>query len=89
MSTIESIQYGIPTIAYISPNAYKQSGKLDKNNCPIINVKNKHDLKRVIKYYLNNKNELLQLSYKTKEYAENFHSFETVGNLWYNLYKSL
>jgi len=89
MSTIESIQFGIPTIAYISEMSIEQSNGIINDDCPIISVKSKNDLKDRLRYYLTNKNKLKDLSLKTKEYANRVHSFESVGKKWIDIYTNL
>lgn len=90
MSTLESIQFGIPTIAYISEKSIKQSDDIiNKEDCKIISVKNKNELKNNIKFLLNNIDYLKQLSIDTKTYASKVHSFESVGSLWVKLYNKI
>ncbi len=84
VSTLEAIQYGIPTIAHISEQAIKQAqGKLDK--CQIINSPlSVNGLASVIEEFLTS--DMYQKAFNTKVYANNFHSYSTVGSLWNEIY---
>ena len=90
MSTIESIQYGIPTFTYINSEIFKKSdGILSSDNFPIKTFNNKIQLYNSVKYYLDNLSELDELSNKTKKYCDETHSYEVIGELWGNLYRDL
>ncbi len=89
MSAIESMQFGIPVIAWISENAKEQSKGKINSDCPVIICRDKEEVKNKIRYYSNNREELERLSKKTKEYADNLHSFESIGKTWSEIYKKL
>lgn len=89
MSAVESMQFGVPTIAYISQQAREQAmGKVD--NCPVISpFMSAYGLFEHLKFYLDNLSYLEDVSYLTKVWANEFHSYETVGRLWLDIYNSL
>ena len=90
MSTIESIQYGIPTFTYVNSEIFnKSSGILLKDEFPIQTFSSEKDLYEKIKYFLENLVELDDLSIKTKKYCDKVHSYETIGKLWGDLYRDL
>jgi glycosyltransferase involved in cell wall biosynthesis len=89
MSAIESMQFGIPTIAYISDKSKIQSNGIISESSKILNVKDKEELKDSLRYLLNNPQILETLSIETKDYASKIHSYYHVGNLWINFYKKI
>ena len=90
VSAIESMQYGVPLFTFISEKSYEQSnGIIDKKTCPIVNVSNIETLYNKLKYYLENRNELAELSIKTKEYVDKIHSFESNYLFWTNIYNEI
>jgi hypothetical protein len=90
MSTIESIQYGIPTFTYVNDKCLGFSDNIiNLKNFPIVSFSDENDLYLKLKYYLNNLNELDLLSLKTKEYCDKTHSYEVIGSLWLKLYNEL
>ncbi len=89
ISALEAMQFGIPVIAHISDKAKIQSdGKIDKFLCPIINVNlSVFSVYEELKFLLNS--DLKKLSISTKNFCDNFHSYETVGNILINFYKDI
>ena len=84
-AALEAMQFGVPTIAYISEASIKQAGgQLD--DLPIINCKTRLDICSAITYYSKNHYELRELAKKTKAYVDKYHSYEAVGKRWGELY---
>jgi glycosyltransferase involved in cell wall biosynthesis len=88
MSAIESMQYGIPVVAYISESSIKQSEeKLE--NCPIIICKNSLELEKKLTHLIENREDLKKISIETKKYTDRLHSYESVGKIWSTIYENL
>jgi len=89
ISALEAMQFGIPTIAYISDQAQEQSeGKL--KDCPVISPdKNVFSLYVKLKNLLSDPELIQDYSWITKDWADKFHSFETVGKMWTSLYTKI
>lgn len=85
---VESMQFGIPTIASISDQAREQSQGI-YDNLPVISCEDIYDLKAVLLYLMDNKEVHYKLSLKTKAYCDRVHSLESVGAMWLNLLRKL
>ena len=88
-SAIESMQYGIPTIAYISDLSKKQSNGFINTNCKVQSASNVEELKKTLRVLLTEKKLIKKLSMETKDYANSKHSYYFVGNMWSNIYKGI
>lgn len=85
-SGIEAMQFGIPTMAHISNRSINQGYPIQDS--PIINVK--LDVESIVNKFEDIlKSDLRQLSIKTKEFCDNFHSYESVGEKYRKLYEKL
>jgi len=86
-ATIEAMAMGIPVITSLSDNAIAQSeGKL--TNTPIIRCDDSvESIINAINIALDS--DLKKLSLKTREFCESFHSYQTVGEMWNNIYQSI
>ena len=87
-SAIESMQYGIPQAAWISPLSIKQAkGQLD--NCPVLTTnKNVDNWVNILTNALNPLHMEL-LSKQTKEWCDKIHSYQSIARLWDKLYKTI
>lgn len=86
MNTLEAIQFGIPTICYLSDEALQQAGTMPK--IPIINcAPTKENLINTLET-LKNKN-LTRIAKDTKQYCDNFHSYSVVGKMWAEIYTEI
>jgi len=85
-SALEAMQYGIPTVAWISPLAVSQAnGSLD--GCPVINEDRSDPMQtaqRIISIF---KDESLAL--RTKQWTDTVHGYRAVASMWNQIYKSL
>ncbi|RLA59723.1 MAG: hypothetical protein DRQ88_13185 [Epsilonproteobacteria bacterium] len=86
-SAIEAMQHGIPTACWISPEAIERSeGKFDF--CPIINApKNRAIWVEKILQVL--ESDMSELSYRTKDWCNKWHSYEAIARQWDELYKTI
>ena len=86
-SAVEAMAFGIPTLAYISPEAYTGSqGKLDK--MPPINCGNTvESIYTALKEILDG--DIVLRSQQMRKWAEDFHSYKTVGKMWDKIYRGL
>jgi len=85
-SALEAMQYGIPTCAWISPQAISQAkGKLA--DCPVINL-NPADITGSVEKILSVYNDD-SLSLKTKKWCDDVHGYRATAERWEKLYKSL
>ena len=80
-NALEAMQFGIPTISYISETARKQSGGLWDNN-PVMSASNKMELYYVLRDLIENPETLEDISKRTKQYTDKHHSYEAVGRLY-------
>lgn len=87
-SGLEAMAAGIPTTCHISQQAQRQSnGKINKE-CPVVNCGDTvESMVAAFKKLLNT--DLKALSHRTKEWTDNFHSYEAVGAMWDNIYNNL
>jgi glycosyltransferase involved in cell wall biosynthesis len=86
-SAVEAMAFGIPTLAYISPEAYTGSqGKLDM--MPPINCGNTvESIYTALKEILDG--DIVLRSQQMRKWAEDFHSYKTVGEMWDKIYRGL
>lgn len=90
-SALESMQFGIPTIAQIPYYSFRQSSeKLTAKDCPVINVNYSVDsIVDAIEKLLNPPPfhpKMSTISKRTKAFCDGFHSYETVGTMWDEIY---
>jgi len=90
-SAIEAMQYGIPTMAWISPEAIKKNHSLfTKEGMPIINCGTSLvGMIRAFEAYLQNPGKLYRLSQRTKKYTDRTHSYEGTAERWEELLSDL
>jgi len=88
-SALEAMQFGIPTICHICRDAMKQSdGKITrKHPMGYFHSSNKVSCYRAFQKLLDS--DLLEISRKTKEFCDNFHSYRVVADMWDKLYRGL
>jgi len=87
-SALEAAQWGIPTVAWISPEAIKQSDGKISSKTPITSfAPTPEGLANTFQRLL--ESDLEALSIRTKEWMDSFHSYETVGNMWGKIYEKL
>ena len=86
-SAVEAMAFGIPTLAYIAPEAFKGAqGKLD--NMPPIDCGNSvESIYGAIKAILDG--DMAEQSKAMRKWAVDFHSYKTVGEMWSKIYKGL
>jgi hypothetical protein len=87
-SAIEAMQYGIPTAAWISPQAQSQANGF-LYDCPIITF-DKLDadiwakgIERILD------GDMSKLVVKTKRWCNNIHSYQAVAKLWESIYNAI
>ncbi len=90
-SGIEAGACGIPVFSWISDEALNQLEDVDLGDFPVIGFKKSaKGLEIILEIWLNLKEaELRKISIKTKEWFDNFHSYETIGKIWANKYEEL
>jgi len=85
-SALEAMQYGIPTVAWISPMALEQShGQLA--NCPVINEDRSdpaNTANRILSLYSDN-----GLAERTKRWCDAVHGYRAIASVWDQRYKQL
>jgi hypothetical protein len=87
ISSLESMQFGIPTVSFISKQSFQQSDdKLTPQNCPVISVNTVETLASELEKYLSNHELLYNKAIETKKFSDDFHSYQTVGKLWSDIY---
>ncbi len=86
-SAVEAMAFGIPTLAYIAPEAFKGSqGKLDM--MPPIDCGNTvESIYTALKEILDG--DIVLRSQQMRKWAEDFHSYKTVGKMWDKIYRGL
>jgi hypothetical protein len=86
-AALEAMQYGIPTMAYISKDAFNQSsGEL--NSCPIINISpSVSDVTLKLKSLLMGK--IDNISSLTKLWCDSYHGYHETGTKWIDLYNEV
>lgn len=89
MSALEAMQFGIPTLCYISSEAMVRSDKkITTSKCPVRMTGN--TVESVVKTFekmLRNPEKVSDISKKTKEFTDKFHSYEAVAEEWEKLFK--
>jgi glycosyltransferase involved in cell wall biosynthesis len=87
MSALEAMQFGIPTVCYVSSQALVQSnGKVTLTKCPVRMCGN--TIESVVKTFerlLSNPEKLSDISKRTKKFCDEFHSYEAVAEMWNEL----
>ncbi len=86
-SAVEAMAFGIPTLAYIAPEAFKGSqGKLDM--MPPIDCGNSvESIYGALKGVLDG--DIVAQSKAMRKWAVDFHSYKTVGEMWDKIYREL
>jgi hypothetical protein len=86
-SAVEAMAFGIPTLAYISPEAFKGAqGKLGA--MPPIDCGNTAEsIFCALKGILDG--DMVKQSKAMRKWAVDFHSYKTVGEMWTKIYKGL
>lgn len=88
-AALEAMQFGIPTITWISREAVLQSnGKINYAKCPVISPE--PTVESFVKYmerFLSNPQRQKKLSERTKTFCDSFHSYRAVGKMWEKIYK--
>ena len=89
-SLIEAIQYGIPSLCYISSEAKSKFIKSYPDvELPIIEfTPNINDIVNVLEEIINDF-DLNELSIKTKEYYDRIHNYQVCATQWNKLYRSI
>ncbi len=82
---LEAMQYGIPTISYISEQAVKQSEGI-WDNLPVMSCKDKTELYQTLKGLLDRPKQLTAIARRTKVYCDKVHSYEAVGREYERIY---
>jgi hypothetical protein len=86
-SAVEAMTLGIPTLAYIAPEALEGAqGKIDM--MPPINCGNTvESIYGALKTILDG--DIVKRSQMMRKWAVDFHSYKTVGEMWAKIYKGL
>jgi glycosyltransferase involved in cell wall biosynthesis len=86
-AAVEAMALGIPTLAYIAPEAYEGAqGKIDM--MPPINCGNSvESIYGALKVLLDG--DMALRSKQMRKWAVDFHSYKTVGEMWSKIYKGL
>jgi len=86
-ASIEAMQYGIPVANWISPQAFEQA-KGQLSGCPVITAENTVEawVDKIIQVL---ESDMEDLSRKTKEWCEKWHSYESFSERWINLYNTV
>ncbi len=89
MSALEAMQFGIPTVCYVSSEAMVRSDrKITTSKCPVRMTGN--TVESVVKTFeklLTIPEKISDISKKTKEFTDRFHSYEAVAEEWEKLFK--
>ena len=91
MSALEAMQFGIPTVAYVSSDAIKQSGKkINTMKCPVVMIEPTiESCVRSFERLLKDPEKLKKRSERTKKFCDDFHSYEAVSKMWDEIFKKL
>jgi len=85
-SALEAMQYGIPTVAWISPMAVEQAhGQL--TDCPVINEDRsdpERTAERIISLFADD-----ELAVRTKRWCDSIHGYRAVASMWERIYEQL
>lgn len=93
-SAIEAMVFGIPTIAHISEQSWagaERAGKPIRETCPILNTGLTQDsMAQVLRRYINMSPEQRRdLSARTRQWAEDFHSYAVNGKELADVYDAV
>ena len=84
-SALEAMQYGIPTVCWISPLSYRQ-GPQELRLCPVQTTsKTVDDFVGLFKTLLTT--DLEGLSKQTKRWCDEVHGYKRIARMWDHLYK--
>lgn len=87
-ATVEALALGIPTITRISNEAIRQSEGKFNSSLPIIRCDNNvESIVAALRLALDS--DLKDISIKSRQWCENFHSYEVVGKMWNNIYQTI
>ena len=89
MSALEAMQFGIPTVCYVSSDAMVRSDKkITTRKCPVRMTGNTvESCVKTFEKMLKNPEKLSDISKRTKEFTDSFHSYEAVVTEWEKLFK--
>jgi glycosyltransferase involved in cell wall biosynthesis len=79
---IESMYFGVPTMCYIREDFLKKIP-----DCPIINVRPENLYQR-LKYYLDHRDELLEIGKRGTEFVRKYHSGNVLAKRLIDMYRS-
>lgn len=79
---LESMNYGVPCIAFSSANGAKKI--LNDVNFPVIEDRDKDEMAKLIIELLNDKNKLLKMQKKGNNYIKKY-NIATIKKMWYDL----
>jgi len=92
-SAVEAMQYGIPVVSYVSDASLQKSNrKIDRKSLPVVNSGCTEEFmykafKDLIERFNNEEFDyILDLSYRTKEWCDKFHSYPATGKMWESIY---
>ena len=85
-SAIEAMQFGIPVCAYVSL-AGRMANVFKNMKCPVIGTNKdvEETADNILKFFTN----LELVSFETKRYCDQVHSYQAIARLWDKLYKSI
>jgi glycosyltransferase involved in cell wall biosynthesis len=88
-SAIEAMQFGIPTAAWISPEAIKQAGGA-LEGCPVITMDKDADLwVDTLADILSDSTKMEELSVQNKEWCDKMHSYQAIAKQWKKIYHAI
>jgi hypothetical protein len=93
-SALEAMVHGIPTIAHLSDVAFQgaeRAGKDIRKKCPILNTApTTEGMEQVLRHYFNmSRQERADLSARTRQWVEDFHSYPQTARELSDLYDQL
>jgi len=93
-SGIEGMVFGIPTIAHISEQAWQgaeRAGKFIRDICPVVNtgITQESFEETLQNHFKLSDEQRCDIAYRTRQWAEDFHSFRTNGRELAEVYESL
>lgn len=91
MSALEAMQFGIPTVCYVSSDAMVQSDKkITTRKCPVRMTGNTTEsVVKTFEKLLTIPEKLSDISKRTKTFTDKFHSYEAVAEEWKNIFNNI
>lgn len=88
MSALEAMQFGIPTVCYVSSDAMIRSEKkITTRKCPVRMIGNSvESCVKTFEKMLRNPEKTSDISKRTKAFTDKFHSYEAVAEDWERLF---